>query len=224
MSVVSGNPDVEVLVTGYGTFGNFDENPAYAIVKTLPNKIQFGQDRKIILRVYPNPVRVAYRHVLDLVPQLYEQYPDVEYFIHVGVHDESSSYLLEKRARKGPYTRKDVDGRSFEPGTGDEKKRWEKFPEELWTEVDVDGILEAMIAEREWDIESSTDAGLFLCEFIYFNSMVVARGLREDGRDLKGLFFHVPPEMSPKKIKTGQDTLVRVVKEMVGSAHPSKTQ
>jgi hypothetical protein len=54
--------------------------------------------------------------------------------------------------------------------------------------------------------------------------MVVARGLREDGRDLKGLFFHVPPEMSPKKIKTGQDTLVRVVKEMVGSAHPSKTQ
>jgi hypothetical protein len=122
-------------------------------VKTLPNKIQFGQDRKIILRVYPNPVRVAYRHVLDLVPQLYEQYPDVEYFIHVGVHDESSSYLLEKRARKGPYTRKDVDGRSFEPGTGDEKKRWEKFPEELWTEVDVDGILEAMIAEREVEVE-----------------------------------------------------------------------
>jgi hypothetical protein len=116
-------------------------------VETLPKKIQLGSDRNITFHIHPKPVRVAYRDVLNLLPQLYKQYPNVDYFIHVGVHGEEGVYRLEKRGRKTGYDRLDVDGKSFEPRGGEELERWRSFPQELWADVKIDQIVKAMKSE-----------------------------------------------------------------------------
>jgi hypothetical protein len=48
--------------------------------------------------------------------------------------------------------------------------------------------------------------------------LAVTSRVKEEGRDIKGIFFRVPLGISPDEIKTGQDTLIRVIKEMVVSA------
>ena len=116
-------------------------------METLPEKAQLGPDRNITFRIHPKPVRVAYRDVLNLLPQLYKQYPNVEYFIHVGVHEEESLYRLEKRGRKTGYDRQDVDGKSFEPRSGEELERWGSLPQEVWTDVNIDQIVKTMESE-----------------------------------------------------------------------------
>jgi hypothetical protein len=94
----------------------------------LPEEVEMDADRRVIFRVYPKPISVSYKHVFELTPRLYEQYADVKFFIHVGLHSRISGYRLEKRGRKGPYTRKDIEGESFEPTTEEGKVRWGSFP------------------------------------------------------------------------------------------------
>jgi pyrrolidone-carboxylate peptidase len=77
--------------------------------------------------------------------------------------------------------------------------------------------LTVLIACR-WSVDSSDDAGLFLCEFIYLNSLVHALECKQSGKTLKGIFLHVPPGLEPEDIEKGKATLVRIIKEMVQEA------
>ena len=95
--------------------------------------------------MYPEPLEVAYESVLELVPRLKEKYPNVAYFIHLGVHQKAEKFRIEKRARKGPYKRKDVRGRSFD-GPDDDGK-WSTLPQELSTGVDVPALVETVKAD-----------------------------------------------------------------------------
>jgi len=103
--------------------------------------------------VYPKPISVSYKHIFELTPRLYEEYADVKFFVHVGLHSKINGYRLEKRAIKGPYSRKDEEGQSFEPTTEEEIARWESAREELWTDIDVDGIVGTMKAEQKVESE-----------------------------------------------------------------------
>lgn len=69
-------------------------------------------------------------------------------------------------------------------------------------------------------VNTSEDAGRFLCEFIYLTSLqaaVRAEGGHDDGkrRSEKVLFMHVPPPDEPFGVETGRKVLVEVVKGMV---------
>lgn len=101
----------------------------------------------IILHKHPTPVKVAYRHVTQLVPELYKSLPNVRFFVHVGVHGGISRCRLENRARKGPYDKLDVDGRRFSEHPEDRDKGWEDGPDEMTSAVGVKGIVERMAKE-----------------------------------------------------------------------------
>ncbi len=101
----------------------------------------------ITLRIHPEPIKVAYQHVVQLVPRLYETYPTVRYFVHLGVHDEITRYRLERLARKGPYSKLDVDGGYFPQKDGDGGKVWKKAPSQVESTVDIDSIVGKLAAE-----------------------------------------------------------------------------
>jgi hypothetical protein len=101
--------------------------------------------REIHLIVYPEPLEVAYESVFELIPRLKEKYPNVAYFVHLGVHQKAEKFRVERRARKSPYERKDVRGCSFD-GPDDDGK-WSILPQELFTGVDVPALVEMVKAD-----------------------------------------------------------------------------
>ena len=82
------------------------------------------------------------------------------------------------------------------------------------------------MARDGWDIEASDDPGLYLCEFIYYNSLLKARAFETEGRTLKGIFVHVPPYIDPEALDKERDTVIQVIREMVkeGESERSKKQ
>ena len=131
------------------SFGVHEKNPSFEIVSRLPESITCGESDSadIILHKHPTPVKVAYRHVTQLVPELYESLPNVRFFVHVGVHGGISKCRLEKRARKGPYDKLDVDGRRFSEHPEDRGEGWNDGPDEMTSAVDIKGIVERMAKE-----------------------------------------------------------------------------
>lgn len=55
------------------------------------------------------------------------------------------------------------------------------------TTLKVDALVREMCV-RGYDVEPSTDPGTFVCNWIYFNSLMLARKC-----DAQVLFVHVPP-------------------------------
>ena len=193
-------------------------NPSFEIVSRLPGSIRpkTGSDvSSILIHKHPEPVKVSYKEVYELVPELYRSMPNVEYFVHVGVHGGIQQSRLERQARKGPYRKLDVDGRTFADEFGDHEGLWEDAPRVLETKTDVDGIVERMLG-RGWDVEESDSPGLYLCEFIYYNSLLEGERLEKEGRSLKGIFVHVPPSLSEEALDKQRDTVREMIREMVG--------
>ena len=77
------------------------------------------------------------------------------------------------------------------------------------------GLIANEIGSDGWDIEASDDPGLYLCEFIYYSSLLAARKFGKEGRDLKGVFVHIPPYLDSEALDKERDTVVQVIREMV---------
>lgn len=89
---------------------------------------------------------MAYRDVFGLVPELYKTYPNVRFFVHVGVSHLATCCSLERRARKGPYEKSDVDGRKWCDDIDEWGDVWNSAPDEIESAVDVEGIAADMTA------------------------------------------------------------------------------
>ena len=68
-----------------GTFGEITANPSTAIVTMLPRQIVFTNGCTIRLHVHPDPARVAYEGVLEIVPELITSTPK-DFLIHMCVY------------------------------------------------------------------------------------------------------------------------------------------
>jgi hypothetical protein len=73
-------------------------------------------------------------------------YPRVRFFVHVGVHSGIQRCRVERRARKGPYQRCDVDGKNL-VGNEDGDGAWEEAPNEIESSVDVEGMVRKLLGE-----------------------------------------------------------------------------
>lgn len=102
--------------------------------------------RRVRILAHPDPVRVSYEAVRDLVPRLWggERGPagGVDLALHIGMAGPEAQYSLERRAHRDGYRMPDVDGRLL----GDEERRrrqgdgwiWHGLPEILASDLDVD--------------------------------------------------------------------------------------
>ena len=129
---------------------------------------------------------------------------------------DSPHYRLETLARREPYLKPDVDSRQLEPPERDLWKQLYGAPAELRPGFDAEDVW------RRWktrvpdeDVRPSEDAGLFLCEFIYFTGLVE---YWRRGRERAPVgFLHVPGKSDEGSVRRGVRVAEALVRAMVES-------
>ncbi|RYP71367.1 hypothetical protein DL771_004855 [Monosporascus sp. 5C6A] len=131
----------KVLVTGFGAFGGFDDNPSWEIVsrlpRTLPNNIE--------VTIHPEAIRVAYHPVFDLVPRLYAE-DDYDIVLHTGLAAGREYFAVEQSSSQsrleewGYQDSPDVDGEVFT--VAEQEAAWANEPLSLETDLDLLRVVE----------------------------------------------------------------------------------
>ncbi|KAJ6560255.1 hypothetical protein B0H19DRAFT_1146956 [Mycena capillaripes] len=226
----------KVLVTGFGPFGTFRENPSWLAVKPLHDTVitttpTRGQPPKGAkpdsIHLTSLNIPTVYSAVLNTLPDLHAQPPVLpplytppssrappedgfDLIVHVGVAGPGP-LRAERLAHKTGYGLPDYEHQSppiiigggnlrgfGSPRYGDE------FADELFTSIDVDGLVGDLTTGPDpLSIETSDDAGRFLCDFIYYCSLAESQ---RAGRGTPVLFIHCPPvgqKMTTKEVSEG---------------------
>lgn len=232
--------EITILVTGFGPFKNeFPRNPSWDIASSLPKYLPALNAKSstavrggslplppVRIVVHPEPVRVTYSAVRQLVPKLwqpgFEGVQKIDYVLHIGMASSKKQYVLERLGHRDDYTIHDLDQRLPDQNSSSDDYPWHGIPAQLTTDLDVADI------KRRWEkylpdnltLKSSEDAGHFLCDYIYFNSLATCH--RADQRK-RVLFMHVPavrPEPADlynNSIDLGREVAIQLLRSLVES-------
>ncbi|KAF5020640.1 hypothetical protein F66182_7347 [Fusarium sp. NRRL 66182] len=230
-----GDPDeVTVLVTGFGSSSTpfreqYPVNPSWEIASRLPSYLPPLRAKdpnsrhatavlpKVRILVHPEPIRVNYRAVRELVPTFYER-ERIDVVIHIGMAGPRPFYSIERRGHRDGYKHPDVDGEKLD----EEEERkpgsdwpWRGLPEEMETELALDDVLTLWQGHSsDADLRISEDAGRYLCDFIYYSSLAE---LWKRQRPRKTLFLHVPADASEQSVELGRDLTLNLIRSIVES-------
>lgn len=206
-----GENPATVLVTGFGPFlSKYPRNSSWEIASTLPALLPASLENPvpIHIHVHHEPIRVAYRNVVKLVPKLlpssldHDTQPEV--VLHIGLAAGRKFFAIEQGAHGRGYGEiPDVDGERFYDVAAEKRFPPTKFPTKLHTSFDTTDVLarwkenlspstgeEKKDGNGRPDVRISHDAGNFLCGFIYYNSLAHYFSIKEDERPVA--FLHVP--------------------------------
>ncbi|CAB3410537.1 unnamed protein product [Caenorhabditis bovis] len=170
-----------VVITGFGPFRDFANNPSSLVVDELEKEGIPGVDLKL------HKLSVAYDECTKTIPELWESHnPDL--VIHIGAQDIDSNIRLEQQAFSNGYYHCDVNGCTPESNT----TGCCRAENVLKTGIDCVELAEKLKAEfgidgtkyDGLDVVCSDDPGRYLCGFSYFISL--------DKNSQKALFIHVP--------------------------------
>ncbi|KAH8179976.1 pyroglutamyl peptidase domain-containing protein [Sarocladium implicatum] len=242
-SVVDNQDEFTVLVTGFAPFREqYPRNPSWEIASRLPaylppspSKDQSSSTTRlpeVRIVVHPEPIRVNYKVVRDLVPRLWDEEQEkrkkknggkgYDAVIHIGMAGPRSIYQIERRGHRDGYKSKDVDGKMLgdqdEEGNHVEGWYWEGMPEELQTELDIEDILKRWRehSPKDAQLRISEDAGHFLCDFIYYSSLSHLYA-HHPGKPRKVLFMHVPADANEQTIPRGVEMALGLIRSIAES-------
>lgn len=171
---------------------------------------------------------MVYEHVFELIPRLLSAYRDqIDAVMHIGMASGRKFYTLEKLAHRDGYTKhRDLAGKVLNEDFGsghfpecaiemtssfDYQQLWEDW----WRYASAETQL-AIPLTRD-DLCQSVDAGSFLCDFIYLNSLAyyARRGnASDDVTSRPVMFLHVPGESDEKTIRRGTLVATAAVRAM----------
>ncbi|KAF2747535.1 peptidase C15, pyroglutamyl peptidase I-like protein [Sporormia fimetaria CBS 119925] len=230
-NVVEEQP-ITVLVTGFGPFlENQKVNPSWLIASSLPALIPRNHQHPAIqVHVHHAPLRVAYSTVLSTLPTLLPPTssicPAPTIILHLGLAASRPFYALEQTSTKLGYDAiPDVDGHHFPDDQAELQWPSSMFPGRLYSGFDcVDVVTRCRLnlkarrnavrgSEAEIpDVRTSSDAGNFLCGFIYYNSLASMYRLGVDSAPVT--FLHVPDARSTDE---GREVAVALIEALVES-------
>ncbi|KAK3691234.1 hypothetical protein LTR37_018766 [Vermiconidia calcicola] len=213
---------VTVLVTGFGPFQErYPINPSYEIAKSLPSKLSTS-DTEIHIIAYGTPIRVSYEEVRKLVPLMHESYSQsVDLVLHMGMASGRTFYTAEMYGHRDGYVKnKDLDGNTLPADDG--IRHFGDCPAMMTTSLDYDDVyrkwqsnlhqLPTSLPAYGADCRASEDAGHYLCDYIYFNSLACSDGGKFSDRPV--MFLHVPAETDQDTLEKGQQITVALIKAM----------
>eukprot|EP00038_Savillea_parva_P030630 m.79125 g.79125 ORF g.79125 m.79125 type:complete len:535 (-) comp9267_c2_seq2:47-1651(-) len=191
-----------VLLTGFGPFGTYEVNPSWELVK------QFAGNRCGSLQMKVEEIPVEYRAVDGAIATAVKQKKDIALAIHVGV-GRPGQVCLEQFARNQKFLKKDATNKM-----NGSDKCVEDGPDMLETRVDVTAVSRRCLESNpKVKVKVSTDAGQYLCEYIYYRSM------HELG--VPTIFVHVPPVGEPydmsELLTAMKHVIARTVEEVCGN-------
>ncbi|KAH7393894.1 hypothetical protein DE146DRAFT_111002 [Phaeosphaeria sp. MPI-PUGE-AT-0046c] len=232
-----GESPATVLVTGFGPFlSKFPRNSSWEIASTLPALLPASPEYPVPIHIHVHyeAVRVAYNHVVDLVPKLLppslDQDTQPEVVLHIGLAAGRKFFAIEQCANgRGYGAIPDVDGERYHDAIAEARFPSAKFPKVLKTSFDTSDVLARWKANLGYpsgkvrgadngapDVQISQDAGNFLCGFIYYNSLAHYFSIKEDERPVA--FLHVPDlSYSEDKLKEGREIAIALIKALVAS-------
>ncbi|KAF7335322.1 Proteophosphoglycan ppg4 [Mycena sanguinolenta] len=219
----------KVLVTGFGPFGQYKENPSWLAVKTLHDKVisaapPRGQPPKgakpNLIHLTSLNIPTVYSAVLNTLPGLHAQPPDSTAALYSS-DIPPGGLLAERLAHKTGYQRPDYEGQSApiiigggnvrgfgSPRYGDE------FADELFTSIDVDALVKDLTSGPDpLSLQTSNDPGRFLCDFIYYCSLAESQ---RAGRGTPVLFIHCPPIGQKLSTQEVADSVQRIISSVCG--------
>ncbi|EPQ65970.1 hypothetical protein BGT96224_5235 [Blumeria graminis f. sp. tritici 96224] len=226
-------------------------NPAWEITRNLPcNYPLYGAQETsdhssstqsiIQIKAYPEPVKVAYKNVRDIVPRLWDD-EKIDFVIHIGVAEERDYYSIERRAYRDGHIMPDVDGMLCADLTERHIKGvkwiWHDMPDEILSDVHIDDVCakwkESLPVTLQLfiyyiclctiDVRVSEDAGRYLCNFIYYSSLAQ---LTKNKKPKKVVFLHVPNKIDTASIEIGVTVttqLIRAIAQMETDNKPNPT-
>jgi pyroglutamyl-peptidase len=170
---------MKLVLTGFGPFGQHTTNASWQGVQAVPELWKKSKHDGVVELVI-DEVPVSYDYVKQKVP---DKWMPFDFVIHVGVSSLNESIGLETCAHSSGYTRADINAKCPPGGLCDKEE-----DKVMNTCLDIQTIcqdLNCTLAEDGIEFTSSSDAGRYLCEFIYYSSLSKTAG--------RTLFVHVPP-------------------------------
>lgn len=190
-------------------------------------------------------VKVCYESVQELVPKLLqlsrrmdEKIPETvqkpsdtdlpvlapsensqryDLVVHIGLAPGRSYYSIETCAHRDGYVKKDVRGALPEGNTV--RHGGQECPAILQPSLDLADIWRRwkdMLQQPEEDVRPSDNAGRYLCEFVFYTSM-----LEFSNRDPSGarrcMFLHVPSGIKQADLARGTKVVLALIAALVGS-------
>ncbi|XP_014209385.1 pyroglutamyl-peptidase 1 [Copidosoma floridanum] len=181
-----------VLVTGFGPFGPYETNPSWEAVKLLPDFFKTTKESSNVNLVVVE-VPVSYDHVTSKIKELYKTYtPSI--ILNVGVSAAATCLTIEKHACSKGYFKPDVFNQCPKEYDVDHvvlKSNCET--------QEVCKIINECSDEINCKAKISNDAGRYLCEYIYYQSLALGAP--------QVLFVHVPEERVYTSEQTAQGLL-----------------
>ncbi|KAK4399717.1 Pyrrolidone-carboxylate peptidase [Sesamum angolense] len=189
-----GPKSVKINVTGFKKFHGVDANPTETIVKNLKNYVES--------RGLPPGVTLGTCAVLETagdgaVSELYKVLDsgisrgtnssnEKVVWLHLGVSNGALKFALERQAvNEATFCSPDELG--WQPqqlpiilGDGG-------ISQTRTTYCSIEAILE-ILKRKGYDANISNDAGRFVCNFVYYHSLMFA-----EQKGHKSLFVHIPP-------------------------------
>ena len=206
-------------------------NASYLIASSLPKVLDEPILPKIHIHAHPDPIPVAYDAVRSIIPKMI--FPDesskqstrlrstpepvarYNVILHIGVAPERDYYAFERLSHRDDYTKPDINGNNM---SNDQlwKKEYQS-PEVLRTSFNTEDVWRRWKAGLvEEDLRPSDDPGHYLCDFIYYTSLV-----EHWRRDLEGsrpvMFFHVPGGHGEEDLRRGRRVALGLIQALVWS-------
>ncbi|MGM0555285.1 MAG: hypothetical protein ACQEVA_02805 [Myxococcota bacterium] len=174
--------DLEVVVTGFGPFQAHASNPS----KPFAKAVAAGLSSQIAASY--EGLDVAF-HAVDEFVRL-QDYASQPVLVHCGLSEERDAISLERYAHNIVGSTADNDGETGDgalvPGG----------PVALETLLPVEALAEqfneALTASGRVAVETSRDAGTYVCNALYYRSLMAVRQARLSGRAADALFIHIP--------------------------------
>ncbi|KAJ8716948.1 hypothetical protein PYW08_005347 [Mythimna loreyi] len=192
-----------VLMTGFGDFATVKGNLSWLGVDSMD---QDHIERTYDIIFYKKKIEVSYKAVDSGIPKLLaELQPDL--IINCGLHETSPGFRLETQANKRYYKIHDNEGlcppNNVHSTDG---------PDTIKTDMDVVKLCELFNATPKvagLTAAVSNDAGLFVCEYIYYATLAHRRGA-------KALFVHVPGKgFTKEQIAIGLERILEICLKMM---------
>jgi pyroglutamyl-peptidase len=185
-----------LIITGFGPFAGVEKNPTQEIVEELKNDWHsITVDNGSIVSISYFIVEVSVDGCESLLTEISQRFPGSEItFVHLGVDARSTHIKLEEFAYNNMSFRV-PDQRNYQP-EGKPIYAALAFDLSLQTCWNIPALIRnatfqesdsAALEVEKHEINPSTDPGRFLCNYIYFRSM-----LFRSCASARSIFIHVP--------------------------------
>ncbi|CAF0983939.1 unnamed protein product [Adineta steineri] len=200
-SVLSNIP--VVLITGFGPFHSVVVNPSWEVAKMLKTYLEWKCPVHIIIEQMP----VTYEDVSTKIPDYWLKY-NPTLVIHIGVAVGATEIQIERYACNMDYCYPDNNGTLPETGRCVKKDA----PEILTTHLPIADVCARVQRRTNVPVLVSDDAGRFLCEYIYYQSLYI------DPK--RTAFIHIPDSNRNLTLESIAETTQLIIYELLRYVDP----